>query len=183
MPLADGLPSEPRIERNLIDMTNREYIDREIAAVRREVEVARIAHERDHDAHATEHLVHAGAHEREHQAATIAITKSEESMLLRFESVNKFREQLERLVQTFAPLASFEQFKVQVTDQMRQMYDQANTFITRQAVEDRMKGVTEKVDNIERVTERSVGRTQGLSLAWGVIVVLISIGIGLLGLR
>jgi len=70
-------------------VTEREYLESRIAAV--EATIAR-------DIVAVRELqaAHAAAHEREHQAVQLAISKAEDSLTVRLESMNRFREQLDR---------------------------------------------------------------------------------------
>lgn len=192
MTLVGGLPSEPKD--SFVNISARDYIDGEIASLRREVETALRAHQRDHDAHATEHLVHADAHAREHNSSNLAILKAEEGLLLRFESHNRFREQLEQQAKTFATIPMVEQRAADVDRQLRQLHDSSLHAITREMFDDRLKGLSDrsetkttalddKVSEMKLSMERAIGRSQGISLAWGVVVILVSIGIGLLGLR
>ena len=71
------------------DVTEREYLESRIAAV--EATIAR-------DIVAVRELqaAHATAHEREHQSVQLAISKAEDSLTVRLEGMNQFRQQLDR---------------------------------------------------------------------------------------
>lgn len=65
----------------------REYMDREITSVRREI--ATLANGIQETA-----KVHADAHTREHNMTNTALTKAEDAMTIRLEQMNEFRQQI-----------------------------------------------------------------------------------------
>lgn len=65
----------------------------------------------------------------------------------RFESVNEFRGQLR---------------------------DQQNTFVTKNEVNIRCDNIEKKIDYLEKYSNASEGKNSGISLVWGIIIVVIS---------
>lgn len=61
-------------------------------------------------AHAREHQLHEQAHVREHEMATIALNKAEDSMNRRLEGMNEFREQLNSQAAYFVTREAFERY-------------------------------------------------------------------------
>lgn len=76
-----------------------------------------------------------------------ATVKTDLAAEKRFESVNEFRGQLR---------------------------DQQNTFVTKTEINIRFDNIEKKVDYLEKCLNSSEGKNSGISLVWGIIIVVIS---------
>jgi cell fate (sporulation/competence/biofilm development) regulator YlbF (YheA/YmcA/DUF963 family) len=76
-----------------------------------------------------------------------ATVKTDMAAEKRFESVNEFREQLR---------------------------EQQNTFVTKNEVNIRFDNIEKKIDSLEKYSNSSEGKNSGISLVWGIIIVVIS---------
>lgn len=76
---------------------------KDFSVVNIRMEDFRIAHEKVHD-------IHSHAHDREHEMTNLAITKAAQSMDVRLESMNEFRDQLTVQSQTFLTREVFEKY-------------------------------------------------------------------------
>lgn len=69
-------------------------------------------------AHERVHAIHETSHEREHQMTNTALTKAEQSMNLRLEGMNQFREQLNSQTQSFLTREIFDKYTKDVEAKM-----------------------------------------------------------------
>lgn len=81
-------------------------------------------------------------------AAKEAVIKAELASEKRFESINEFRGQLA---------------------------DQASTLMPRAETEIRLKGITERIEVIDKSVVRSEGRNNGFQLSWGIFLAVASL--------
>lgn len=70
------------------------------------------------EAHERVHEIHAAAHEREHSMTNLALEKAEQSMDHRLDSMNEFREQLNKQTATFLSRESYEKAHQELIDKI-----------------------------------------------------------------